>query len=156
MLPILLAAAGVVSNGTTRITASKASYDRKEGLACFSGGVTVVDPSYVLHADRAFVLTGATNDLKRLVAIGHVAMTNETRRAYGAKAVYHRSSGMIVLSSGDGIAAEVRDAGPNGDSVLRGRKIRFWTGSQQVEVTEAEITAPAKGAADGMKGLLGR
>lgn len=155
-LPILLAAASVMSNGTTRITASKASYDRKEGLACFSGGVTVVDPSYILHADRAFVLTGATNDLKRIVAIGHVAMTNESRRAYGAKAVYHRSSGQVILSSGDGIVAEVRDVGPSGDNVLRGKKIKFWTGSQQVEVTEAEITAPAKGAMDGMKGMLGR
>ena len=156
MLPILLAAAGVASNGTTRITSAKVNYDRKEGFACFSGGVTVEDPTYVLHADRAFVFTGETNDLKKIIALGRIAITNENRRAYGAKATYFRNSGAVVLSSGDGIVAEVRDVGPDGDQVLRGRKIKFWTGSRQVEVVEAEITAPATGAKDGMGGLFGR
>ena len=156
MLPILLAAAGVVSNGTIRIVSSRAHYDRKEGFACFSGKVTVEDPQYVLHADRAFVYTGETNDLKRIVALGNVAITNGTRRAYGAKASYYRGSGMVVLSAGDDCVAEVRDTGPNGDQVLRGAKIKFWTGSQQVEVVEAEITAPTKGSLDGARGMFGR
>ena len=156
MLPILLAAAGVASNATTRITSARVNYDRKEGFAYFSGGVTVEDPTYVLHADRAFVYTGETNDLKKIVALGKIAITNESRRAYGAKATYFRNSGAVVLSSGDGIVAEVRDVGADGDQVLRGKKIKFWTGSRQVEVLEAEITAPAKGAMDGMRGLFGR
>ena len=156
MLPILLAAAGVASNGTTRITSAKVNYDRKEGLAYFSGGVTVEDPTYVLHADRAFVYTGETNDLKKIVALGNIAITNESRRAYGAKATYFRNSGAVILSSGTNVVAEVRDVGPDGDQVLRGKKIKFWTGSRQVEVLEAEITAPAKGAMDGMRGLFGR
>ena len=156
MLPILLAAVGVVSNGTTRITASRATYDRKEGLACFGGGVTVTDPQYVLHADRAFVYTGETNDLKKIVALGNVAITNENRRAYGARATYFRSSGAVILSSGSNVVAEVREVGPDGDRILRGKKIKFWTGSQQVEVLEASITAPANGSADGIKGMFGR
>ena len=156
MLPILIAAVGVASNGTTRITSAKVNYDRKEGFAYFSGGITVEDPAYVLHADRAFVYTGETNDLKKIVALGKIAITNENRRAYGAKATYFRNSGAVVLSSGDGIVAEVRDEGPEGGQVLRGKKIKFWTGSRQVEVLEAEITAPAKGAMDGMKGMFGR
>ena len=156
MLPILIAAMGVASNGTTRITSSKVNYDRKEGFAYFSGGVTVEDPTYVLHANRAFVYTGETNDLKKIVAIGNIAITNESRRAYGAKATYFRNSGAVVLSSGDGIVAEVRDAGPEGDQVLRGKKIKFWTGSRQVEVLEAEITAPVGDAKDNVKGLFGR
>ena len=156
ILPILLAAVGVASNGTTRITSARVNYDRKEGIAFFSGGVTVEDPTYVLHADRAVVYTGETNDLKKIVALGKIAITNESRRAYGAKATYFRNSGAVVLSSGDGIVAEVRDVGPDGDQVLRGKKIKFWTGSRQVEVLEAEITAPSGGAVDGMKGLFGR
>ena len=156
ILPVLLAAASVVSNGTTQITAARARYDRKEGIAAFSGGVSVADPQYEMHADRAFVFTGETNELRRVVAFGNVAITNGTRRAYGSKASYYRKSGLVVLDAGDGGPAEVRDEGPNGAQVLRGRKIKFWTGSQQVEVVEAEITAPSKGVIDGARGMLGR
>ena len=162
MLPILLAAVSAVTtnavptNATTRITAGSTYYDRKEGFVIFSGNVAVIDPQYQLHADRAFVYTGATNNLRKIVALGHVAITNETKRAYGARASYFRESGMVVLHSGDGIVAEVRDETPNGDQVVRGRKIKFWTGTRQVEVVEAEITSPTTGLSNQMKGMFGR
>ena len=63
---------------------------------------------------------------------------------------------MVVLHSGDGIVAEVRDVTPNGDQVVRGRKIKFWTGTRQVEVVEAEIASPTTGFLDQMKGMFGR
>ena len=162
MIPILLAAANVVTtnavptNATTRITAGSTYYDRKEGFAYFNGNVAVVDPQYQLHADRAFVYMGGTNDLRRIVALGHVAITNETKRAYGSKASYYRDTGMVVLYSGNGITAEVRDESPDGDRIVRGKKIKFWTGTRQVEVLEAEITAPSEGGLDAVKGMMGR
>ena len=167
MLPILLAAANVAmpnavptnavpTNVTTRITAGSTYYDRKEGFVYFNGNVAVVDPQYQLHADRAFVYMGGTNDLKRIVALGHVAITNETKRAYGTKASYYRDTGMVVLYSGNGTVAEVRDEAPDGDRVVRGKKIKFWTGTRQVEVVEAEITSPTTGLSDQMKGMFGR
>ena len=167
MLPILFAAANVVptnavptnavpTNAITRITAGSTYYDRREGFVFFKGNVAVIDPQYQLHADRAFVYTGETNDLRKIVALGHVAITNETKRAYGAKASYFRESGMVVLHSGNGIVAEVRDVTPNGDRVVRGKKIKFWTGTRQVEVVEAEITAPSQGGLDALKETMGR
>ena len=167
MIPILLATANVVTtnavptnavptNATTRITAGSTYYDRKEGFAYFNGNVAVVDPQYQLHADRAFVYMGGTNDLRRIVALGHVAITNETKRAYGTKASYYRDTGMVVLYSGNGITAEVRDESPDGDRIVRGKKIKFWTGTRQVEVIEAEITAPSEGGLDAVKGMMGR
>ena len=128
---------------TTRVTARRAYYDRKEGYACFRGRVLVDDPEYLLHADQAYVfLEGASNVLDRIVAIGRVAVTNGTRRAYGARASYYRQPGMLVLCASDTTPAEVRDEARGGDQVVRGKKIKFWTASQQVEVTEAWITAP--------------
>ena len=162
MLPILLAAANVVTtnavptNATTRITAGSTYYDRKEGFVLFNGNVAVIDPQYQLHADRAFVYMSGTNDLRRIVAIGNVAITNETKRAYGAKASYYRESGMVVLYSGEGVAAEVRDETPDGVQVVRGKKIKFWTGTRQVEVLEAEISAPSTGLLQGLQGTFGR
>ena len=119
-----------------------------------------------MHADRVYLFLEGTNELKRIVALGNVAMTNEARRAYGAKATYSKKNGLVVLYSGDGITAEVRDEskeqpqivrGKRIRQIVRGKRIRFWVGSEQVEVDEADLTgaAPA-GGADSLKKALGK
>ena len=145
-----------MSGGLVRISSDRTYYDRKEGFACFMGKVSVEDPEYQMHADRAYVYMGATNDLRRIVALGNVAITNGAKRAYGAKATYQRQNGVVVLRAGEGGSAEVREVDSGGDRVVRGKTIKFWTGSQQVEVIEAEISAPSKGSVDTLKGMLGR
>ena len=138
-----------------RITSATTYYDRKEGIVFFDKNVCVDDEQYQLHADKAYVFLDGTNDVKRIVAIGHVAMTNDTKRAYGAKVSYYKEDGMVVLYAGDGIMAEVRDESKEQDQVLRGKKIKFWIDSEQVEVTEADISAPTGGfGKDGLKKAL--
>ena len=164
ILAVLFAAAGASGGGsaaatvggTAKISSSSVYYDRNEGFAYFSGRVHVEDSKYQLHADRAYVFMSGSNDLQRIVALGNVAMTNETKRAYGAKASYYRDPGMVVLYAGDGQAAEVRDETPKGAQTVRGRKIKFWTNSEQVEVLEAEISAPTGGGLGGLKKSLVR
>ena len=157
ILPVLLAAASTMSGGAVRISSDRTYYDRKEGFACFTGKVSVEDPEYQLHADRAFVYMGATNALQRIVALGNVAITNGTKRAYGAKATYQRENGVVILRADENGAAEVREADPDGgDRVVRGKTIKFWTGSRQVEVLEAEISAPSQGLSGSLKGMFGR
>ena len=154
-----LAASDVsVSTGmTAKVTAASAYYDHGEGYAYFNGNVFVDDAEYQLHADRAYVFMDGTNELKRIVALGNVAITNGTKRAYGAKASYYRKSGLVVLDASDVAPAEVRDVAKEGDQVVRGKKIRFWTGTRTVEVRDAWISAPRSGAsAKDIKGLLGR
>ena len=91
------------------------------------------------------------------IKIGDKIVDHDTKRAYGSKVSYYRKPGLVVLYSGDGIMAEVRDAGKGGDQIVRGRKIRFWTDSEQVEVLEAEITAPSESAAGGgLKSVMGK
>jgi lipopolysaccharide transport protein LptA len=149
-------AAAQSTQGPAKITAASTYYDRKEGYAYFSGNVSVDDGRYQLHADRAYVFMDGTNDLKRIVAIGGVAMTNENRRAYGVKASYYRDPGMVVLYGDDGAPAEVREEHPDGARVVKGKKIKFWTGSEQVEVMEAEMSTPSKGGLGDLKGLKGK
>ena len=135
-----------------RITSATTYYDRKEGIVFFNKNVFVDDEQYQLHADKAYVFMSGTNDVRRIVAIGNVAMTNDTKRAYGAKVSYYKEGGMVVLYSGNGIAAEVRDESKAEDQVVRGRKIKFWIDSEQVEVIDADITAPTSGfGKDGLK-----
>lgn len=141
-----------------KITSDSTVYNRKEGLACFEGNVYVEDAEYQMHADRVFLMMDGTNELNRIVAIGNVAMTNELRRAYGAKMTYSKKSGLVVLYSGDGIVAEVRDEAKEGDQVVRGDKIRFWIDAEQVEVDNADISAPssAGGGAGSLKKVIGK
>ena len=99
----------------------------------------------------------AAGDVRRVVAIGNVAMTNDAHRAYGAKATYSKKNGLVVLYSGDGITAEVRDESKAQPQIVRGKRIRFWIDSEQVEVDEADLTgaAPSDGAAS-LKKALGK
>lgn len=146
-------AATAAAQGPAKITSASTYYDRKEGFAYFSGKVFVDDGRYQLHADRAYVFMEGTNELKRIVAIGNVALTNENRRAYGAKASYYREPGMVVLYAGEDALAEVREEHPEGPRVVKGKKIKFWTGSEQVEVVEAEISSPTRGGIGDLKSL---
>ena len=166
LLAFLLAAApaaqtvpptSVTTGGTAKVTAAKAYYDHGEGYAYFSGHVFVDDADYQLHADRAYVFLDGTNELKRIVALGGVAITNGAKRASGGKASYYRKSGMVVLEASENAPAEVRDEAKDGAQVVRGKKIKFWTKTRQVEVQDAWIPVQRSGAAaKDIKGLLGR
>jgi len=130
------------SGRPARITSTSTHYDRKRGIAYFEGKVHVDDENYQMHADKAYVFTSGTNDMRRIVAVGHVALTNEMRRAYGDKVSYYRQDGMVVLYAGNGTVAEIRDESKADDQTVRGSKIKFWIGSEQIEVLDATISAP--------------
>ncbi len=140
-----------------KISSRNTYYDRKEGFAVFTGKVHVDDEQYQMHADKAYVFFSGTNELKRLVAIGGVALTNGARRAYGGKASYHKDSGMVVLySSPDGSPAEIRDESKVQDQVVKGERIKFWIGAEQVEVLDARISTPTGGGMGGLDKLRSR
>ena len=138
------------------ITADRTDYDRKEGVVLFDRNVYVDDEQYQMHTDRLFLFLDGTNDLKRLVAIGNVAITNENRRAYCARATFNRKLGRIVMYSSDEIVAELREEGKKGSEV-KGEKITFWIDSEQVEVENPVITMPGGfGGKDSLKKAMGR
>ena len=81
----------------------------------------------------------------------------ENGYAYGAKATYSKKNGLVVLYSGDGITAEVRDESKVQDQIVRGKRIRFWIGTEQVEVDEADLTGAApSGGTESLKKALGK
>ena len=138
------------------ITAERTDYDRKEGVVLFDRNVHVDDTQYQMHADRLFLFLEGTNELKRLVAIGHVAITNEDKRAYCARATFNKKLGRVVMYSSDEITAELREEGKKGSDV-KGEKITFWLDSEQVEVENPVITMPGGiGGQGSMKKLIGK
>jgi lipopolysaccharide transport protein LptA len=136
----------------SKITSKKTFYDRREGVAYFEGDVFVDDAEYQLHAQKVYVFLDGTNDLRRIVAVGNVAMTNGLKRAYAEKASYYKRNGMVVLTAGENTLAEVYDDSKGDSQSVKGSKIRFWTSADQVEVVDANISAPTKG---GIKGGFG-
>ena len=138
------------------ITADRTDYDRKEGVVLFDRNVHVDDTQYQMHADRLFLFLEGTNELKRLVAIGHVAITNEDKRAYCHRATFNKKLGRVVMYSGDEITAELREEGKKGSDV-RGERITFWLDSEQVEVDNPVITMPGGiGGQGSVKKLIGK
>lgn len=123
------------------ITADRTDYDRKEGVILFDRNVYVDDEQYQLHADRLFLFLDGTNDLKRLVAIGHVSLTNDEKNASCTRAVYTRSTSKIVMYGEKDAPARLYQGGRKGSTVY-GERITFWLDSEQVEIERPVVTVP--------------
>ena len=123
------------------ITAERTDYDRKEGVILFDRNVYVDDEQYQLHADRLFLFLDGTNDLKRLVALGNVAITNEEKHALCARAVYVKKLSKIVMYGEGAAPAQLYQGGKKG-STVKGERITFWLNSEQVEIEKPVVTVP--------------
>ena len=125
---------------TARIRSQRSDFDRTEGVAMFEGDVYVeYDRDYVLAADRLFVFAAGTNKLNRIVAVGHVSITNETRVGTCELAEFRRLTNEIeMFGDGKGSRARLADLGGTRDAV-DGTRILFCLDSEQVEVDDAAI-----------------
>ena len=140
------------------ITAERTDYDRKQGVIFFDRNVYVDDEQYQLHADNLYVFLEGTNALKRIVALGNVAMTNEQRSASCAKASYNRETGKVVLYGTKDAPAVLRDEDGEAKEAA-GERITFWLNSQEVNVENPVIRLPGSavlgnGKNADIKGLL--
>lgn len=123
------------------ITAERTDYDRREGVILFDRNVSVDDEQYQLHADRLFLFLDGTNDLKRLVAIGNVTLTNEEKNASCSRAVYTKKTSKIVMYGTENAPARLCQGGKKSSTVM-GERITFWLNSEQVEIDRPVITLP--------------
>lgn len=144
---------------SVKITSERTDYDRKQGIIMFDRNVFVDDDEYKMHADQLYVFLDGTNDLKRIVALGNVAITNEARVGTCDRAAYSKTTQKIVMYGNDEkkIPARLVDNGKR-RSEVEGRKITFWIDSEQVEVEGSTVTLDAGGfgGKDGAKKLLGK
>ena len=138
------------------ITADRTDYDRKEGVILFDRNVYVDDEQYQMHAERLFVFLDGTNDMKRLVALGNVSLTNEDKTAWCQKAVYTKTSSQIVLYGDEQNPAWLRDAGgKKGDeSEVSGLRITYWIDSGLATVEKSVIRLPGFGGSKNPKDLF--
>lgn len=124
-----------------KVTSDRSTYLRKEGVLVFDGNVFVDDVEFKMHANEVTLFLDGTNDLKRIVAIGNVSVTNELRSGSCAKATYNKALSRVILYGDEskGILAKLNDNGKR-KSQVEGRKITFWIDTEQVEVDGSTIT----------------
>lgn len=153
---VLLLAAGAAVGASPSVTAKWSCADAGGEYTYLSGDVRVADEACEIHAARAYVFLDGTNELKKVVAFGGVAVTNGVRRAYGDTVSYFSDEGLVVVSADPGRVAEVREGTGDDQATVRGAKVRFWTQTGQAEVLEAEAKTPGqKGARGGFNRTLG-
>lgn len=123
---------------SAKITSVRSDFDREAKVVMFEKDVCVeYSTDYVMHADRLFVFLGGSNELSRIVAIGNVAITNDTRVGGCAMAKFWKRSSEIEMF-GDGKETAARMTDEQGND-LQGSRIRFWLDSEQVDVENPEI-----------------
>ena len=134
------------SRHSARIRSVSSDFDRKAGVVLFDGNVVVEYGSdYTLCADRVFAFLAASNRLSRVVAVGNVVISNETRVGTCALATYRKKKGEIeMFGSKEGVRAHLVERGANASEV-EGDRIRFWLDSEQVEVSNSAISAEHDG-----------
>jgi len=125
-----------------RIRSRRSDFDRLEGVAMFEDHVVVeYDADFTLTSDRLFAFLVSSNRLDRIVATGHVTITNESRVGGAAMATFTKSVNVVNLY-GDGKGpAWLRDR-PN---EVAGSRIRFKLDSEEVEVTRPIFSVENKG-----------
>ncbi len=112
------------------ITADKIEFDNKEGVILLDNNVLVDDERFVLRSKRLLVFLDGTNDVKQILAVGNVVITNENRIASCDKAVYTKENGQVVMTGN----ARLLNGGNRGGEV-RGERITFWLDDERMEVS---------------------
>lgn len=114
-----------------RIRSIRSDFDRLEGVALFEGqAIAEYASDFTLTADRIFAFLISSNRLQRIVATGHVTITNETRTGGATMATFTKDVSVVNLYGDQKNPAWLTDK-PNS---VAGERIRFKIDSEQVEV----------------------
>ena len=142
-----------IRRATTKVKSASirsrtSDFDRREGVVMFEGDVMVrYSENYTMCSDQLYMFLSKSNELSRVVAIGNVTITNETRIGTCAMATYRRRKSEIeMFGDGKSVLARLTERGDDA-SEIEGARIRFWLDAEQVEVENSSIQMEKKGDA---------
>jgi lipopolysaccharide export system protein LptA len=127
---------GQPANMLTRVTADTLFYSDTTRTADFRGGVVAQQPNGTVDADDAQVFLteapqGQSSQLDRMIATGHVALTQTGRRGTGEKLVYTAADANYLLTGTPGEPPRALDTQRGATS---GAALLFRSGDGSVEV----------------------
>ncbi len=128
------------SSAGTRVTSDTFSYSDTTRTGDFRGGVVAEQPNGVVHADdaQAFLKQAGPDggsSLDRVVASGHVVLTQPGRRGTGQKLVYTAADGNYLLTGAPGEPPRALDAAKGATT---GAALLFRAGDNGVEVLNSD------------------
>lgn len=144
MLPLILAVQLLVPTKNkgpqdATITAERIDLDRDAGVVMFEEKVHInYAKEYDLCADQLFVFLENTNELTRVVAIGNVSVTNDTKVGSCNMAKFTKKTGQLELYGESEENPALLIDGIS-DNKLYGGVIRFWLDSEQIEIEKSKI-----------------
>lgn len=122
------------------IRSRTSDFDRKAGVVMFEGDVFVrYSDDYSMSAEQLYMFLSKSNELSRVVALGSVVISNDTRVGTCAMATYRRKKREIEMFwDGQSTLARLVERGDD-KSEVAGTRIKFWIDSEQVEVENSQI-----------------
>lgn len=135
------------SDESLMIQSERCVVDREQGVVFFEEKVCVTyGAAYTLKADQVYAFLSEANELTRIVAIGHVKITNDSRKGSCVRAVFRRDLGEIEMFGTRGeTPAHLEEQDGN---AVDGSRIKFWLDVEQVEVIDSVLTVKTGGKGD--------
>lgn len=126
----------------TRITADMLNFDYEKHVAIFEGNVTAADPQLTLLCRKMVVyFSEKGSEVTSIEATLDVRMKQQTKEAFGEKAVFTRETGNIVLSEG-----KPRLLDENGNWIVsRGGGIIYNINTKIMRVDKPEMEVQSSG-----------
>ena len=130
-------------SSTMLVTAPKLNYSDNDRQAHYSGGVTAKSEDGVMTAAKADVFlspagakpgTAGPSQLDHIIAITHVLVQQQGRRAEGEKLVYQASTGTYVMTGGSPVLSDPVNGTVRGDSLT------FYNHDDRVVVEGSDST----------------
>jgi len=120
----------------TEITAERSSWDLKTREVRFEGDVVVTRGGFTLRCGRLTVQMSDAERVSHALAEEDVVISQDGRRATGARAELHPETGQVVLEG-----APVVEEGPHR---MRGERVVLWLDDERMECERCSIElAPA-------------
>lgn len=139
--------AASATNSTT-ITSKRLTFDYQSRYAVFEEDVLVKDPAVRIQADKLTAVFEKDNNPKVIVAMGHVRIEQDDRRAVCERAVYEVKSGRLELTGNPVIR--------RGTEYLKGTTIVFWRNDNRVEGKDVQMVIDTGGDSNAnLKKMLG-
>lgn len=109
----------------TVITSDRLIYDGLRHFIELQGRVVVSDPGMKMKADNVRIELEGTNQVKRIVAVGHVILTQEDKQAWAGRATHDVAAGTFVLEESPRVM--------RGRDMMLGKRITFWRDQDRME-----------------------
>ncbi|MBI5892930.1 MAG: lipopolysaccharide transport periplasmic protein LptA [Deltaproteobacteria bacterium] len=117
------------------ITSNRMDANKKEQIVIFTGNVVAVQKDMTIDSDELKVYYTEGDDVREIIAIGNVKITQPNRVATGEKAVYTKADSKVVLTG--------NPQAQQGNDTVKGDRITVFLNDNK-SIVESDGTSRVK------------